>query len=347
MKIKTFTSDAIPDNLQDGETMFETDTNNLAVQYGGRLFIFKPDNTRNITGAHEDLHYPQGIYSDSVERYYITTSPVIHLDASHHDGGARTYTGVDSEITTWINRSDVDNYTDVRIDTADDNSVMYVEHQGSSNMPGIRFNTQADSLILTNARSYELTAEEIEAGIEEPEVDGDTLDYIPFEHTINDVDDCTMIVVKQFNSVNPTVGTIVHPTFGTINTAPWNSIMPFNYDANNVNNTWNDLISTRGLWDQEVNKWFHKSNTNQLELITITKQSNTRQVKTYFNGMIDNNYNWTSTAHNFVFDSIHPGGSTFYEILFFDKVLSDVTINIIFSYLKNKYPLEHAPAWPV
>lgn len=341
MKIKTFTSDNIPGNLQDGETMFETDTNNLVVQYGDRLFIFKPDRARDITGFHEDLHYPQGLYTDSVERYYITTSPIVHFDASHYTGISRTYTGNDVQINSWVSRSNASG-RDFIIDTTSDASEMTVEHESSSAMPGIRFNTQSDAIFFTAVEEepFDVDPETLEETLEVEE----TLDP---SLSIRDVDDCTIIIVKRFNSVNPTTGTLVHPTFGTINTAPWNSTLPFQYDVNNVSNTWNNLIDSRGLWDQEINKWFHKSNTNQMELITITKQSNTRQVRTYFNGMIESNYSWTATVDDFVFDSIHPGNSTFYEILLFDRVLSNVTINIIFSYLKNKYPLEHAPAWPI
>tara|TARA_Y100000114_G_scaffold155577_1_gene180130 strand:+ start:7910 stop:8989 length:1080 start_codon:yes stop_codon:yes gene_type:complete len=76
----------------DGSVYLETDTNRLLVYYNGSYNVYNRDSFSTSTGGSEELHYPQGIFSSTTATYSLTTSPVLHLDASYPNGIENEFT---------------------------------------------------------------------------------------------------------------------------------------------------------------------------------------------------------------------------------------------------------------
>ena len=89
-KIKTTTSTTRPPDAATGELFFETDTNRLIFWDGSKYHVYNRDSLIQTTGGTDELHYPQGLYSDDTATYYLSQSPMLHFDASHMNGVDKT-----------------------------------------------------------------------------------------------------------------------------------------------------------------------------------------------------------------------------------------------------------------
>ena len=105
-KIPPITSDNRPSDPAQGEVYYESDTNRIVVFDGSVWHVYNRDSLSYSTGGVDDLHYPQGLYTDSTANYYITNSPDIHLDANHINGLSVT-SGFshDDNVLSWYDRT--------------------------------------------------------------------------------------------------------------------------------------------------------------------------------------------------------------------------------------------------
>lgn len=105
-KIPPITSDNRPSDPAQGEVYYESDTNRIVVFDGSVWHVYNRDSLSYSTGGADDLHYPQGLYTDSTANYYIANSPAIHMDANHVDGlnvtGGLSH---EDEVSSWYDRT--------------------------------------------------------------------------------------------------------------------------------------------------------------------------------------------------------------------------------------------------
>lgn len=105
-KLKTTTSNARPTDPQDGELFFETDTNRMIFWDGGMWHVYNRTSTSFASGNLDEIHYPQGLYSDPTAPYYVSSSPMYHFDALHINGLDKTQVYADGEwAQTWYDRT--------------------------------------------------------------------------------------------------------------------------------------------------------------------------------------------------------------------------------------------------
>jgi len=105
-RIPPITSNNRPSSPVQGEVYYESDTNRIIVYDGVVWHVYNRDSLIHSTGGVDDLHYPQGLYTDTTANYYITSSPAIHMDANHIDGLSVT-SGLshDDNVFSWYDRT--------------------------------------------------------------------------------------------------------------------------------------------------------------------------------------------------------------------------------------------------
>jgi hypothetical protein len=104
--IVTTTSSGRPQSPTNGGVYFETDTNRIIVWDGGMWHVYNRDSLSLITSGTEDLHYPQGIYSNTSANYHIATSPILHFDSNHMDGLTTNNPYADNQwAQVWYDRT--------------------------------------------------------------------------------------------------------------------------------------------------------------------------------------------------------------------------------------------------
>jgi len=105
-KIPPTTSGNRPSDPAQGEVYYESDTNRIIVFDGSIWHVYNRDSLSYSTGGSDDLHYPQGLYTDSTANYYIANSPDIHMDVNHVDGLSVTsgFSHQD-EVVSWYDRT--------------------------------------------------------------------------------------------------------------------------------------------------------------------------------------------------------------------------------------------------
>ena len=104
--INIVTSLSRPSSPSKGDVYFESDTNRLLVWDGGMWHVYNRDSMSFTSAKTEEIHYPQGIYSDSTATYYIATSPILHFDSSHIDGLTKTSPYANGEwVEYWHDRT--------------------------------------------------------------------------------------------------------------------------------------------------------------------------------------------------------------------------------------------------
>mgnify|MGYP001170952335 CR=1 FL=1 len=127
-----------------GALYYETDTNRLIFWDGTIWNVYNRDSLTQNTGGVDELHYPQGIYSDTTATYYISQSPMLHFDASHMNGVDKTEVYAHDAWPEYWNDRTQNNYQ-YKETTGSLDAVMDLNHSGtmSSNtntLPCVRDN---------------------------------------------------------------------------------------------------------------------------------------------------------------------------------------------------------------
>ena len=105
-KLQTTTQATRPSAPATGMLFHETDTNRLLLWDGSQYHVYNRDSISSPTTGVDDLHYPGGLYANTGANYYIASTPMFHMDASHVDGLVPT-TGLSDgdEVLDWYDRT--------------------------------------------------------------------------------------------------------------------------------------------------------------------------------------------------------------------------------------------------
>lgn len=104
-KLQTTTSTTRPSSPPTGTLFYESDTNRLLLWDGAQYNVYNRDALSNPTAGTDDLHYSGGLYTNSSANYYITTTPLFHLDATHIDGLSEANMANQTALGTWHDRT--------------------------------------------------------------------------------------------------------------------------------------------------------------------------------------------------------------------------------------------------
>jgi hypothetical protein len=104
-KLLTTTSENRPESPEQGDMYLETDTNRVIIWDGSLWQVYNRDSVTQSTGGEDELHYAQGIYSNTDANYYLATSPILHFDSQHVDGVTRTDLSDGDHIPVWSDRT--------------------------------------------------------------------------------------------------------------------------------------------------------------------------------------------------------------------------------------------------
>ena len=85
-QLQTIKSNSRPTSPVEGSIFYETDTKRILVYAQGAYHIYNRDTLSSSTGGADDLHYPNGLYTNSEATYFLNTSPEVHLDTAHFNG---------------------------------------------------------------------------------------------------------------------------------------------------------------------------------------------------------------------------------------------------------------------
>ena len=99
------TSTTRPEDPRDGAVYYETDTNRLIVYVGDKWHVYNRDSFALNNAGTDELHYAQGIYTDTNATYHLNTSPVLHFDSQHIDGLNRTDLNDGDHVPVWRDRT--------------------------------------------------------------------------------------------------------------------------------------------------------------------------------------------------------------------------------------------------
>ena len=85
-QLQTIKSNSRPTSPVEGSIFYETDTKRILVYAQGAYHVYNRDTLSSSTGGADDLHYPNGLYTNSEATYFLNTSPEVHLDTAHFNG---------------------------------------------------------------------------------------------------------------------------------------------------------------------------------------------------------------------------------------------------------------------
>lgn len=107
-RLSTCSSFNRPSAPNNGDTLFETDTNRIIVYDSTALAwrVYNSDGVAYNTAGTSELHYQSGIFSNTSATYYLNVNPVMHFDGKYIDGADFTNNPANGgAVSTWADRS--------------------------------------------------------------------------------------------------------------------------------------------------------------------------------------------------------------------------------------------------
>lgn len=104
--INTCTSLTRPGSPSVGDILFETDTDKVIIYDGSIFKEYDSDAVRYSSTGENDLHYPNGLFTDTGANHYVSTQPAFHFDSSILDGTAAANNPANyATVTAFSDRS--------------------------------------------------------------------------------------------------------------------------------------------------------------------------------------------------------------------------------------------------
>ena len=305
-----------------GALYYETDTNRLLLWDGTQFHVYNRDSLTNTTGGVDELHYPQGIYSDTTATYYISQSPMLHFDASHMNGINTQEVYAHDEWAEYWNERTQNNYQ-YRETANGVDAVMDLNHSGLMSS-----NTNTLPCVRDNGSFYTPT------GNAPISISGDVTTFFVLQPN----NTSGLVSPSNYDSWYNNNNTTANQTYFHMKTSFGNNL------GGTPNPAWTNTGETSWAnWRLAVNPttgpglyigrnsdlghqvWRPDSRGNHVP-ITVGKTTSIGDLE-----LIGSPYNYNQWI---------------YEIMFFDTALSITEVNTVKSYLQNKHQGLNADYFP-
>lgn len=319
-KLQTTTSQARPASPTTGTIFHETDTNRLIFWDGTQYHVYNRDSLIQTTGGVDELHYPQGIYADSSATYYTSTSPLLHFDTSHMNGVDKTQVYGDGDnVLEWYDRTN-NNYKYTA--NANYGAIMDLNHSstmsgGTNTMPtfynGTRFFNPPSGAPTTIAGNVTLF------WVMQPHNTSNQLSPFPYSDWYMNAASSGVGTYKHMGTgFAANLGANPDPSWSNTGETTWTGF------RKTVDATTGPVLAISRNGDTHGNNVWRPDTRGNHAPIDISKSTKTADIQY----------------------AMHTYDQYAYEIILYQSELSIAEVNVVKSYLQNKYEGLNADFFP-